>query len=251
MGQFKLAIVIFLSLLTLITLVIGVNKPDLHKQTIFTDEYHSFVEEEIPTSDISISNIQTPTAQTNFEPIKPVQKTPLKQVYTNQPKTSAPTKSKQNTPIKKDTPTTLQTTNTTPKVEIKSQEQTQSKPHQLTEQEEIIAWNAWRSNLQNQVMKDAPTYAPIGTVFKFSFTVDKFGNMSNIKVWSTNPNYTNKAVQVIKPVLMSYSHKPILNFPTGTKRVITNVTGGYVISTQTKYSSPSDYSDYEKVKRYY
>ena len=41
---------------------------------------------------------------------------------------------------------------------------------QLTEQEEIIVWNQWRSNLQNQVMRDTKISAPIGTVFKFSFT---------------------------------------------------------------------------------
>ena len=119
----------------------------------------------------------------------------------------------------------------------------------LTESEEIIAWNKWRSDLQNQVMRDTKIGAPIGTGFRFSFTVDKYGNMSNIKVWSTNSVYTDLAVRVIKPVLTSYQREPILVFPEGTKRVITNVTGGFVISTKTEYSTPSDYSDYEKVKR--
>ena len=85
--------------------------------------------------------------------------------------------------------------------------------------------------------------------FKFSFTVDKFGNMSNVKVWSTNDVYTDLAMRVIKPVLLSYQRKPILNFPEGTKRVVTNVTGGFYISNTTEYSTPSDYSDYEKVRR--
>ena len=73
--------------------------------------------------------------------------------------------------------------------------------------------------------------------------------MSNVKVWSTNPVYTDLAVRVIKPILLSYNKKSILSFPEGTKRVITNVNGGFVISTNTEYSTPSDYSDYEKVKR--
>ena len=98
-------------------------------------------------------------------------------------------------------------------------------------------------------MKDTDIAAPIGVAFKFSFTVDKFGNMSNIKVWSTTSEYSDMAVQRIKPVLMSYQNQPILNFPEGTKRVITNVAGGFVMSTSTDYSSPSDYSDYERVKR--
>ena len=121
----------------------------------------------------------------------------------------------------------------------------------LTEHEETIVWNKWRSDLQNKVMKDTNIGAPRGTGFRFSFTVDKYGNMSNIKVWSTNPVYTDLAVRVIKPVLQSYQHQPILKFPTGTKRTITNVTGGFVMSDYTQYSKPSDYSDVEKVKLKY
>ena len=121
----------------------------------------------------------------------------------------------------------------------------------LTEHEETIVWNKWRSDLQNKVMQDIKIGAPRGTGFRFSFTVDKYGNMSNIKVWSTNPVYTDLAVRVIKPVLQSYQHQPILKFPTGTKRTITNVTGGFVMSDYSQYSKPSDYSDVEKVKLKY
>lgn len=121
----------------------------------------------------------------------------------------------------------------------------------LTEHEETIVWNKWRSDLQNKVMKDTNIGAPRGTGFRFSFTVDKYGNMSNINVWSTNPVYTDLAVRVIKPVLQSYQHQPILKFPAGTKRTITNVTGGFVMAGYTQYSKPSDYSDVEKVKLKY
>ncbi|MBR2105901.1 MAG: hypothetical protein IJ937_01395 [Treponema sp.] len=57
------------------------------------------------------------------------------------------------------------------------------------------------------------------------------------------------AVTAIKPVLMSYQNTPLLNFPQGTKRVITNVAGGFIMSDTTGYSSPSDYSDYERIKK--
>lgn len=120
---------------------------------------------------------------------------------------------------------------------------------QLTEEEEIIVWNKWRSDLQNQVMKDTKIAAPLGTGFKFSFTVDKFGKISNLKVWSTSPAYSELAVKVIKPILLSYQGQPILNFPEGTKRVITNVTGGFRMATHTGYSSPDDYSDIERIKK--
>lgn len=253
--RIKLLVLILIGLITLITAFVGVNQPALHKQTMFSDEYHRFTEVEIPTSDINFTQVDTtPTQQIQVEQVqaKPKEQTKVqpqqpqqKQVTNVAPTTVAkqePQKIVQKPVVKQDAPKVEESKPVTQKF---------TPPHELTEQEEIIAWNKWRSNLQNQVMKDAPTRAPLGTVFKFSFTVDKYGNMSNIKVWSENPNYTDLAVRVIKPVLSSYAHKPILNFPQGTKRVITNVTGGYQISTRTKYSSPSDYSDYERVKRYY
>lgn len=119
----------------------------------------------------------------------------------------------------------------------------------LTEEEEIIAWNKWRSDLQNKLMADSKIAAPIGTTFAFSFTVDKFGTISNLKTWSTNPSYTPLAVRVIKPLLLSYQKTSILNFPTGSKRVITNVDGGFTMARSSRYSSPSDYNDYERVSK--
>ena len=234
--RLKVLIIVLIGLLALITAFVGLKQPALHKQTMFSDEYHKFEEVELPAAKVAVSNVKPkpvvqptkPIVQPNkpvVQPAKPVTQ-PAKPVTKKQQEPKQPAKVVQ---------------------DVKPQE---NKPHQLTEQEEIIAWNRWRSNLQNQVMKDAPMRAPLGTVFKFSFTVDKYGNMSNIKVWSENPNYTDLAVRVIKPVLTGYAHKPILKFPEGTKRVITNVTGGYVISTRTKYSSPSAYSEYEKVKRH-
>ena len=67
-------------------------------------------------------------------------------------------------------------------------QQVQQKPQQvqnnapLTEAEEVIVWNKWRSDLQNKVMRDSRIAAPRGTVFRFSFTVNKFGQMSNLKI---------------------------------------------------------------------
>lgn len=142
--------------------------------------------------------------------------------------------------------------------EIKKEQTVKTSPQQivkdepktvLTEEEEIILWNKWRSDLQNQVMRDARVAAPMGTRFRFSFTVDKFGNISNLRVWSDTPYFTPLAVSSIKPVLLSYQGKNILKFPKGTKRIQTNVTGGFVISTYDKYSRPDDYADVEKIRR--
>ena len=120
----------------------------------------------------------------------------------------------------------------------------------MTAQEEEIAWNKWRSNLQNQIMKDSKMpNMPTGTVFKFSFTVDKYGKVTNVKTWSTTPQYTPYAIQYIAPAIRSYQGHSILNFPAGSSRVTTEVTGGWKIATSAKYSTPQDFNDIEKVTR--
>lgn len=254
-------IIILITILTLVTVVLGIKHPSLHKHTMFSDEYHKFEEVELSNTNLNITLVES---ESNAEPVKIISKKqnqPKKTINKNKIQNSEKSTKKgcQQNKIKKETKQISnnvqprEQTNKTQEVKIQPKQNQNIKPqenmaHQLSEQEEIIAWNRWRSNLQNQVMKDAPVRAPIGTVFKFSFTVDKKGNMSNIKVWSENPNYTNLGITVIKPVLVGYAHKPILEFPQGTKRNITNVRGGYVISTKTKYSRPDDYSDYEKVK---
>ena len=130
----------------------------------------------------------------------------------------------------------------------KSIEEVPENERPLTEQEEIIVWNKWRSNLQNQIMKDTQISAPIGTAFKFSFTVDKRGQISNLKTWSVPSTYNGIAINYLKPLILSYQGQSILNFPARTKRVITNVTGGFVISTQDRFSTPDDFQDIEKIK---
>ncbi len=144
------------------------------------------------------------------------------------------------------TPTNNQTktVKTTP-----SQPKSSSNPY-MTEEEEIIAWNVWRSNIQNQIMKDSNIdFAPYGTVFTFTFIVDKFGNVSNIKVECSHPSFMDVARNNVKPAISNLQKKPILNFPRGTKRTSTVVTGMFLIGTQTRYSTPDNYSDYERVVR--
>ncbi len=151
-------------------------------------------------------------------------------------------------------PPVQQTPHQKPTTQPQQQIQQKPKPQQvqnnapLTEAEEVIVWNKWRSDLQNKVMRDSRIAAPRGTVFRFSFTVNKFGQMSNLKIWSDTPGYTNYAIQALKPLLLSYQGKPILNFPARTKRITTNVEGAFAISNQDRYTTPNDYSDIERVR---
>ena len=166
----------------------------------------------------------------------------IKYINTDTPKTTKQTKTVETPKIPSNSQTrTVQTTPTQPK--------SPSNPY-MTEQEEIIAWNIWRSNIQNQIMKDSNIdFAPYGTVFTFTFIVDKFGNVSNIKVDCSHPSFMDVARNNVKPAISNLQKKPILNFPKGTKRTSTVVTGMFLIGTQTRYSTPDNYSDYERVVR--
>lgn len=275
-------VIYFVEVLVIVTFFVAMIKPVMHKQVMITDANLTFVEEISDTVDSSsnISQVITPEStkqvKVNQTPVNS-QKTEKNKIQKNQSgekntskkiQVTSPVKSQKqenkhqsmttqtkavSKPVSQNTVENSQTTKKMTSLEKKEVNKSteSSKPvvRQLTEQEEIIAWNKWRSDLQNQVMKDTKINAPLGTTFKFSFTVDKFGNLSNIKVWSTTPLYSETAVRVIKPVLVSYQGKPILNFPQGTKRIITNVTGGFTMATTTGYSKPSDYSDYERVKK--
>lgn len=132
-------------------------------------------------------------------------------------------------------------------IEIQPTNSTHQNPY-MTEQEEIIAWNKWRSNIQNQIMRDSDIeYAPLGTMFSFTFVVDKFGNVSNIKVECSHPSFMDVARNNVKPAIANLQRKPILAFPKGTQRTSTVVTGVFIIGTQERFSTPSDYSDYERI----
>lgn len=143
----------------------------------------------------------------------------------------------------------MQKNNRAPQQTYKQPQQTSThKNPYMTEQEEIIAWNRWHSNIHNQVMKDSNAgVAPYGTVFSFSFLVDKYGNVSNVKVSCSNNYCMNIARDNLKPAIMHLQRKPILNFPHGTQRTSTVVSGSFLIGSEDRFSTPSNFSDFERV----
>ena len=284
MNKFLLAITILAFIIATIT--VEVIKPALYKQVLFSpaEVEMQTTEPEIQEKEIRVKEIQplkqteekikiTPQeviketqkfistegnkSQKNVKEIKKqAQKSSAKEVKSSKPRELPASikeilnpQQKTETETVKTEPTEAETeTKILPQVKEVQPPLQQPQVKQLTEQEEIIVWNRWRSNLQNKVMRDVKIDAPLGTRFRFSFTVDRYGQISNLKVWSDNPEYTSLAVRQIKPLLLSYQGQPILNFPQGTKRIVTNVTGGFVLATFDKYSKPSDYSDVERIK---
>ena len=269
----RLILQILLILLIVSTISICATKPDLHKSVIVYDSNYTLVTEDevktetksIPVMEMPASPVQkTTVAEKKIEPVeqtkitkttnvkKQTQTTP-KQTTTVQKTVSKPRAQTQTKQIASTVtkPAIKETKTETPKVEQKQTVRTVEQPKVMTQQEENIAWNIWRSNLTNKIMQDTKLPdIPNGTLFQFSFTVDKYGKITNVQTGANPANYTPYAIQYIVPVIRSYQGRSILNFPEGTARTSTQVTGKWRISNTEKFSTPQDYNDIEKVRRY-
>jgi len=249
---------ILLVLAIILTASICAIKPKMHSALLITDSNYVLTNSEIEPEKTKTNEVIATISQEEIQKPKVVEKpvsTPVQQkVETKvQPiqKTVVNTpKPVQQTQTVNKNPTVSSTTTKPVQKPIQKVEKVQTTPQKLTEQQEEIAWNKWRSNLQNQIMKDSKLPSiPNGTVFKFTFTVDKYGKVSNVKTWSLTSTYTPYAIQYIAPVIRGYQGHSILDFPFGSNRVITNVEGGFKISNTSRYSTPNDYNDTETVKR--
>ena len=277
---FIILIVLFLCTTT----VVLVTKPKSHKPVVFENQNFNInlisnkttslnVDPEVTLPEVKVeieANVEMPqvkidlknqnsnktsqkiTKNTNSVS-KVVQKNEVKKSDVIQKSVSEKPKmaTKQNTPIKKEVVPKYETNKVVKEPVLPEQKKIVKKQEPKTtlteEQLEIIAWNKWRSDLQNQLMKDSKIAAPIGTTFYYTFTVDKNGNISNVKTWANNPSYTQMAVSRIKPVLLGYQKTQIVVFPAKSKRIITNVEGNFTMSYSNRYSTPADYHDYERV----
>lgn len=192
------------------------------------------------------TTLEPKKVQTSQNTVKTTSNNEVKEVQTSPVKTNTAAQQKTvNAPVGN---TSTKTNN-----HLEKQETVASVPEPskiLTAQEEEIAWNKWRSRIQNQIMKDSKLpNIPNGTVFRFTFSVDKYGKVTNVKTWAEPASYTPYAIQYIAPVIRSYQGRAILTFPTGSNRYTTDFTGGWKISTNVKYSTPQDYNDIEKISR--
>lgn len=219
-------------LIIISTLCICISKPQMHKSIMLYNSDYTIVEQKTET--------------TVDKKIPTTTQLPQKEVKT----TNIETQSLKTETIAKPENTINRISKTQKTSTQKIEKQKTSTTKTLTAREEEIAWNIWRSRLQNQIMKDVNMpILPQGIVFKFTFDVDKYGKISNVQTWSLTPNYTPYAIQYIAPVIRSYQGKSILDFPTGSNRTSTEVLGGWKISSTQRYSTPQDYNDTEKIKK--
>lgn len=114
--------------------------------------------------------------------------------------------------------------------------------------EEELAWNVWRSNIQNKLMDTSRIRGDYGEWFIFSFNVSKSRQISRIMIYSSSgDSYSEKSIE---KAILNLQGTKILEFPQGTKRTSTVFEGGFIIDTHVQYSRPEDYDDYERVRFY-
>lgn len=268
----KFLIQILTILVITATISICAIKPEMHKTVLVYNSDYKLVpaqEVEVQKNEIPVAEMQVTQTPETVKKVTQTVSTPKVTKVTQTTAKKAETKTAAQPVVKTQTKTVVQpvtktqvktvtpaksatTTVTAPQpVQKTVQTSTQSVPKVLTQKEEEIAWNVWRSNLQNSIMRDVRLPAlPTGIVFRYSFTVDKYGKISNIYTYSENPSYTPYAIQYIAPVIRSYQGKSILNFPEGSARTVTEFKGGWKISSSERLSTPKDYNDYEKVVKY-
>lgn len=272
---------LILLLLVISTVCICRIKPNMHKTFFVYNSDYKIVSEDISTKtveEVPMAEIKVTLPETKVKKIeeKNIQETPriAVTVQTQTVKKSPVTEQKNTKKVNPSINTTTKTVKIvrTPKTQQTTERTSQSvatstttgtksitketaeKPtvqveqKTLTNEEIDIAWNVWRSNLQNSIMSNVKLpIMPHGIIFKFTFNVDKYGRISNVQTWADNASYTPYAIQYIAPVIRSYQGKSILNFPAGSKRTITQVNGAWKISDKQEFSTPQDYNDIEKV----
>lgn len=285
MDFLKVAVVVLFVVLTILTIKIH---PEIHQPMLIEDADFQLVRisDNIERTPVTVVQTQHEQKVTQIQPAqqkvevkiqeiptqtKPVQTNALQPVETKPIKIKLP---KKEVPVQTSTPEPSQaellqrllntdiedtkalqenaeklakTIQKPQQVQKPAPQQTSANPY-MTEQEELIAWNKWRSNIHNQVMKDSNAgIAPFGTVFTFSFLVDKYGNVSNVKVSCSNNFCMDIARNNLKPAISNLQRKPILNFPRGTRRTSTVVNGSFMIGAEDRFSTPSNFSDIERV----
>lgn len=212
------------------TVCLSLIKPKMHTNLMIYSSDYKVVEEQVESGPVVLNTVQNSSFKL----------TPQKSVKTVRTVQYEENVSNPLTVLNKKTKTVVQ-----PKVEkVKVSQPVNNLAH------EEIEWNVWRSKLQNQIMQDVilPN-VPIGTVFKFTFEVDKYGKISNVQTWSFDKTYTPMAIEHIAPVIRGYQGREILNFPLNSNRITTKVEGGWKISDKSVFSTPMDYNDMEKVTK--
>jgi hypothetical protein len=117
--------------------------------------------------------------------------------------------------------------------------------------EETVAWNSWYSKVSNELLSTLKIPAQEATNVKsiyVKFKVDKDGNIEDIATRTEPVENFEIAEKHVIPAVKALQGKTILTFPKGSKRKDVTYTSVIIPSDKTKYTTPSDFKDYEKIK---
>ena len=121
----------------------------------------------------------------------------------------------------------------------------------LVEYQETIIWNQWRANVCNKVTqnldKKFASVIPQGTIYTYSFNVDKNRRITNVSVKISRGyinSTTNQGIYMIQQAINSLNLSSVLNFPSGTQRTSVTVESGIERSAEINTSTQLDASDF-------
>ncbi len=127
----------------------------------------------------------------------------------------------------------------------------------LVEYQETILWNQWRATVCNKVAskldKQFTAVAPPGTIYTYSFNVDKNRRITNVTV-KISKGYVNTSTQqgvnMIKYAINSLNLSSILTFPSGTQRTSVKVESGIErTANQSNSLNANSFNDVETITK--
>ena len=127
----------------------------------------------------------------------------------------------------------------------------------LVEYQETILWNQWRATVCNKVAsnldKQFTAVAPPGTIYTYSFNVDKNRRITNVTV-KISKGYVNASTQqgrnMIKNAINSLNLSTVLTFPSGTQRTSVKVESGIErTANQSNSLNANSFNDVETITK--
>lgn len=138
--------------------------------------------------------------------------------------------------------------------------QKNTKTKSLTKYEETIVWNKWKSDLHNNIHNDIsyliPDNMPLGALYKYSFVIDKNGNVSDINIKIIFPGISldgngDKALKAgtlaFEKAIRNCGKRHFKGFPKGSQRDSVKLELVVQMGFVNVYTKPGDFNDLEKV----
>lgn len=126
--------------------------------------------------------------------------------------------------------------------------------------EATIVWNKWKSDFHNKIHNDIayliPDNMPLGALYKYSFVIDKNGNVSDVNVKVLFPGVSldgngDKALQegtvAFKKAIYNCGKRHFKGFPEGSQRESVKLELAVQMGFVNVYTNPGDFNDLERV----